>query len=88
MKAPRFPHATPLYDSHRMVVKFVAVLGTDNIPCAISHEALTDHFGNDSERPVAVFTQHRGAIERIAANLIAKNRRENDGSILIRSSDC
>jgi len=71
-----------------MVVKFAAIVGNDTIGCEISLEALKDNFENDCLQPTAVFSRHRPAIERIAEKLIAQKRFENDGSILIRSSDC
>ena len=87
MKVARFPNST-LYDSGRMVVNFAAIIGSDAINCAISLEALKDHFDNDCTKPTVVFSRHRPAIERIAERLITQKRLESDGSILIRSSDC
>jgi hypothetical protein len=88
MGVARFPHSTPLYDSHRMVVLFVAIVSNETIGCAISHEALTDHFENNALQPAAAFSRHRAAIERIAEKLISQKRFESDGSILIRTADC
>lgn len=88
MSAARFTAYTPLYDSHREVVKFAAYVGGATVACAISREALMDHFENTSKEPASVFSRHRAAIECIAEKLIAKGRYESDGSILIRSSDC
>src|SRR5207245_8860400 len=88
MSVARFPNSTPIYDSNRMVVVFAAIMGKDTIACAISHEALSDHFASDQLQPAAAFSRHRTAIERTAETLISQKRFETDGSILIRSSDC
>jgi hypothetical protein len=71
-----------------MVILFPAIIGNDTIGCAISVEALADHFENNPMKPTTVFSHHRTAIEHIAEKLIALKRFEDDGSILIRSSDC
>ena len=77
-----------LYDSGRMVVMFNAYVGENMIACAISMEALQDHFENNTRKPVETFIRHRHAIERVAETLIARQRFEADGSILIRTADC
>ena len=84
---PRFPESQ-LFDPNRQVVLFTAYVGPDLIPCAISLEALQDHFGADNLAPERAFIRNRAPIESIAARLIERDRREPDGSILIRTADC
>ena len=88
MTVARFPNSISLYDSDCRVVRFAAIVGNETIACAISTEALTDHFENDPQRPAMVFARHRSAIEGIADKLITGRRFEPDGSILIRTADC
>lgn len=72
----------------RDVVEFTAVSGNSKIRCAISLEALGDHFDADAKGMLDSFRGHRKRIEEMAAKLIAKGRFEADGAILIRSADC
>ena len=67
---------------------FTAVVEKHTIKCAISLEALSEHFGKDDLGPTAVFSRHRHSIERIAERLIGQRRFENNGSIFIRRYDC
>ena len=86
MSVVRFPDSTPCH-SDGLVVHFTAMIEDRTIKCAISLEALADHFNKDGS-PTVVFSRYRPAIERIAKTLISQRRFENNGSILIRSSDC
>lgn len=76
------------FDWNRDIVQFSARDGEKVIPCAISTEALEDHF---SESPrlklVVAFEQNRKAIEHIARRKYLNGEGEADGSILIRSRD-
>lgn len=76
------------WDGDRFAVSFPAEEMSQRIRCAISWEALQDHFGGDNVTPVEAFRANRCAIERIAEGLITMSRFEQDGSILIRSQDC
>ena len=80
-----------LPDSHwnddRQIVQFYAVDQLKRIPCAISKEALNDHFENGASH-LDIFRVNRDTIEAIASKLISRSRFESDGSILIRTSDC
>lgn len=87
VSAVRFPDSPPCH-SDGLAVHFTAVTGGRSIRCAISLDALADHFEKDRSNPVAAFSRNRAAIERIAGRLIAQRRFENNGSILIRSFDC
>ena len=74
------------WNDDRQIVQFYAVDQLNRIPCAISKEALDDHFENGAS-PLDIFRSNRDTIEAIASKLIAHDRFESDGSILIRTSD-
>jgi len=76
------------YEHHRRnVVWFSAIDDEKVITCAISIEALTDHFSAYADDPLPAFRNHRQQIWDIAAKLIAERRFEGDGTILIQSAD-
>lgn len=76
------------YEPHRCnVVWFSAIDDEKVIQCALSIDALVDQFGAFADDPLPAFRKHHELIWRIAAKLIAQRRFEDDGSILIRSSD-
>lgn len=81
-----FPDKESL-DSNRDVVKFLAILEEKKIRCAISIEALQDHFSADYNQALDVFSNKRKMIEAKATELIGSRRFEADGSILIRTTD-
>lgn len=83
----KFPDSPECY-SDGMVVHFTAVVEKQTIRCAISIEALASHFEKGCLDPVAAFFRHQTAIEVIVDRLIFQRRFENNGSLLIRSSDC
>lgn len=85
-----FPEKIERYDSSRDVVLFAARTREGEVDCAISGEALDDHFGakGASQRArLAVFREHRPTIEKAARQKFLARRIERDGSILIRSID-
>ena len=84
----RFSNSPPLYDSDRDIVIFVAYVEQTTIRCAISGEALRDHFEKNTQKPCKTFLRNRVPIEHIAKRLILQQRFETDGSILIRTADC
>jgi len=76
------------YEHHRRnVVWFSAIDDEKVINCAISIDALTDHFGAYADDPLPAFRKHRQQIWDIAAMLIAERRFEDDGTIIVRSAD-
>jgi hypothetical protein len=85
----KFPDSPPCY-SDGILIHFTAIVDkTHTIRCAISLEALANHFAKDSTVPlIDIFLRRRSTIEKIAERLIAQKRFENNRSILIRSSDC
>jgi hypothetical protein len=83
-----FP-ATENWDAGRGVAVFPADADDKQIRCAISREALEEHFGPDDKiEALEVFRNHRGRIQRLAERLIRRRRLEPDGSVLIRPQDC
>lgn len=85
-----FPDKVENYDGDRDVVLFAARAGATELTCAISGEALEDHFGakGRSQRArLAAFRAHRAAIEDAARRKFIASQKEPDGSILIRSGD-
>ena len=76
------------YNHHRSnVVWFSAIDDEKVVNCAISIEALADHFGAFYDDPLPAFRNHRQQIWDIAAKLIAGRRFEDDGTIMIQSAD-
>lgn len=85
-----FPDKIETYDDLREIVLFPGDTGDGEITCAISVEALEDHFGvrGASRRArLAAFRAHRPEIEDVARRKLAAHQREPDGSILIRARD-
>ncbi len=76
------------YEHHRRnVVWFSAIDDEKVINCAISIEALADHFGAYADDPLPAFRKHRQQICYLAAKFITEPRFEDDGTILIESAD-
>ncbi|HTR05944.1 MAG TPA: DUF1488 domain-containing protein [Paraburkholderia sp.] len=68
-----FPDRPPHYDANRLRLTFSATAGDLHIECAITAEALEDHFGAASLREAdlcSAFLAHRAAIEKAAARMI------------------
>jgi transcriptional regulator with XRE-family HTH domain len=82
-----FPTSDSRYDSIRMVVLFAGKDGDKTVPCAISHEALEDHFDNDKREPAKVFRANRERIEHEARRKYLARRLEPDGLVLIKTED-
>jgi hypothetical protein len=73
----RFSSDAPLYRDSNLTVVFAALVDGARVPCAISVEALEDHFGARSISEadlVTAFGAHRHAIEDAAARLIEAER--------------
>lgn len=80
-----FPDTPPEFRGWNLTVGFVAKVDDRHVDCAISAEALEDHFGAESPDPndlLAAFDRHRHAIERAARKVL----KDSDSSeILLRS---
>jgi transcriptional regulator with XRE-family HTH domain len=75
------------WDGTRDVVRFRAGEGLRRIDCAISLEALEDHFRWDVDSPIEVFRANRSAIEHRIRLKYLNGLLEPDGSVLLRSED-
>lgn len=82
-----FASEKPTYDGNRGMVSFLAEDGNKMIPCAISREALEDHFGGDKKSPMAAFLANRDAIEQLARRKYLRGKLDADGSVLICTTD-
>ena len=77
----------PEYDHRRMIVIF---WGQDNnkvIRCAISAEALEDHYQSKSKDPLKIFLANEKLIEHEAFRKYLNNQFESDDYILIKYED-
>jgi Fic family protein len=82
-----FPAPEERYEISRDVVVFWGQDRTHRIRCAISGEALDDHFHGDKRNELQRFRDNRPVIEDIARRLYLSGHVEPDGSVLIRSAD-
>lgn len=82
-----FPNSGTRYDSIKMVVLFEGNDGEKAVPCAISREALADHFGGDNKNPTKVFLANHERVEHEARRKYLAGRLEPDGSVLIKTKN-
>jgi hypothetical protein len=78
------------YDSNRDVVFWFGKAGVGGIRCAISREALEDHFGADGldgAGRLRAFREHRPMLERFARIKYLTWPIEEPSSVLIRTED-
>ena len=83
----RFPEREEKYDFDRGTVIFWGQDGETRVRCAISREALDDHFRGDDKDKLEVFSANRQAIEQEARRKYLDGETEPDGSLLIRTAD-
>ena len=82
-----FPAPEERYDTRRDVVVFWGLDRNQSVPCAISREALDDHFRGDNRNKLEVFRENRPAIDEIARRKYLSGCVEPDGTVLIRTAD-
>lgn len=85
-----FPEKVERFDFDRDIVLFPGQTADGEITCAISAEALRDHFGARglTERALlSAFRARRDEIEAATRRKYEAGQKENDGSVLVRSSD-
>lgn len=58
-----------------------------SIRCAISTEALEDHFKSKNKNPLKIFLENKSLIEHEAVRKFLKNQFESDNFILIKTQD-
>jgi fido (protein-threonine AMPylation protein) len=83
----RFPEPEERYDFDRAVVAFWGHDGKTRVRCAISTEAIDDHFQGDHKDKLEVFRSNRRVIEQEARRKYLNGETEPDGSVLIRTTD-
>jgi hypothetical protein len=83
----RFPAPEEKYVFDRSIVLFWAQDGEIRVRCAISREAIDDHFEGDNKDKLEVFRANRQVIEQEARRKYLAGETEPDGSILIRTGD-
>ncbi len=86
-RALTFPDPAARYDGIRDVVAFWGQEGTKRVRCAISREALDDHYKPERKDKLKVFEANRSAIEQEARRKYLAGILEPDGSILIKTTD-
>jgi hypothetical protein len=85
-----FGDQRPRYDVDRDAVLFFGESGDAVVACAISREALEDHFNADGQtkaQRLETFRRNRAAIERMARELYRDGRVALEGPVLIKTSD-
>jgi hypothetical protein len=78
------------YDSGRDIVAFAGEALGSSVSCAISREALDDHFGADDldkDGRVETFLKNRSTIERMARTKYLSWPVEEPGTVLIKTAD-
>lgn len=82
-----FPEPNENYSRSRMVVIFTGLDGQKTIHCAISWEALGDHFNGDNKDSVKIHRANRQRIEHLARRKYLAGQMESDGSVLVKTED-
>lgn len=85
-----FNELRPIYDRPRDVVTFIGDAGGNVVHCAISREALDDHFGTDNlgvEGRLEAFLRNRSSIETMARTKYLSWPVEEPDAVLIRTND-
>lgn len=82
-----FVEANPYYDIHREIVFFNALDAEKKILCGITKEALDDHYPPLTMDPVRKWSQHHIEIEQKARRKYIANALEQNGIILIKTTD-
>jgi len=75
------------WDGVKGAVVFWAEKEEEKITCAVSSQALEDHFNASPSNHLPVFKTNRSIVEDMAKNLIQKGRFEADGSIIVKTRD-
>jgi hypothetical protein len=78
------------YDAAREVVKFAGEALGSSVECAVTREALEDHFGADgldAKGRVEAFHRHLSEIEGLVRAKYLSERVETPGTVLLKSAD-
>jgi hypothetical protein len=83
-----FSNPAPRYDSHRDIVTFAGEAHGARVSCAISREALDDHFGTNSNQDrLAKFLENRSAIEKMVREKYLRWPIEQPEAVLLKTGD-
>ena len=82
-----FSEKNARYETNLMAVVFIGQDGNKAIQCAISREALEDHFKGDKKNLLGVFQTNRENIEHEARRKYLAGNFETNGSILLKTED-
>ena len=82
-----FPDDSESYDSMREVIVFEGVDGAKSVRCAISREALEDHFGRGNNSLSKMYRANRGYIQHQARRKYLLRELELDQSVLVKTLD-
>jgi hypothetical protein len=85
-----FQNPAPRYVFDRDIIEFIGAAAGENVVCAISGEALEDHFGADNlkqDQRVEVFLGNRSAIEWIARRKFLDWPVDEPGLVLLKTLD-
>jgi len=82
-----FPDPAAHYDAGREVIVFNGKDSDRAIRCAISKEALEDHFNSAAKDMLKVFHAHRERIEHEARRKYLAEQLQPDGSVLVGTND-
>jgi hypothetical protein len=86
----QFSDSAPKYDADREVVFFDAAAAGAAVRCAISREALEDHFAAADREPrerVAAVVKNRSEIERLMRTKYLSSPVEQTGAVLLTTTD-
>lgn len=75
------------YDFQKMSVIFTGQDGNKTIQCAISQEALDDHFNGEDKKPLKAFQANQDRIEHVARRKYLTGKLEANGSVLLKTND-
>ena len=79
------------WSAYSQTIRFYARYKERRIRCAVTRAALEDRVGSRTPLPAAqlekVFEEHRDTIHKIAGTKVLNSRFQQDGSVLIRTSD-
>lgn len=79
-----FPDEPPVFDGANMLMRFVVELDGETVVCAITAEALEDHFGAESALEAALRSAFERGRERICT-ACTDAIRETGGSVVLHS---
>lgn len=80
-----FPNDAPMFDGAQMVVRFVAVVDDVPLSCAITAEALEDHFGAASTLEAELLGAYAKGLQRIREVCTRAIEESRGAAVVLRS---